>query len=177
MSKCLTASVCKQCLKSNYFLFAVGWIWLGKIALFLSPWAASLTPPFLNRHLMSETPRLSYHKHFTLTLYSVPKHSTEVYIFHLQLRVCVWSLASADHLCTRLWRVGSVSESRFTGEEMSCVNSPLTSPLPYPLLYPCKDSICVKSSGFSHAKYIWPAKTRFAVSHKATKFKNVSAVQ
>lgn len=136
---------------------------------FLSPWAASLTPPFLNRRLMSETSRLSYHKHFTLTLYSVPKHSAEVYIFHLQLRVCVWSLASADHLCTCLWRVGSVSGSRFTGEEMSCVNSPLNSPLPYPLLYPCKDSICVKSTGFSQAKYILPAKSRFAVRSQGHK--------
>lgn len=68
MSKCLAAIVCKQChrLKSNYFLFAVGWICLDEIILFLSPWAASLTPPFLNRHFMSETSRLSYHKHFTL---------------------------------------------------------------------------------------------------------------
>lgn len=121
--------------------------------LFFSPWAVPLTPPFFNRRLTSGTSRLSYHKHLNLPLYSVPKHSTEVYIFHLQLRVCVWSVASADHLCTRLWRVGSVSGSRFTGKEMSCVNSHLTSPLPYPLIYPCKDTICVKSTRFIRAKY------------------------
>lgn len=162
-----------NCLKSNYYLYSFGWIWLDNI-FFFTPWAVPLIPPFVNRRLTSETSRLSYHKHFSLPLYSVPKHSTEVYIFHLQLRVCVWSVGSASHLCTRLWWVGSVNGSRFTGEEMSCVNSHLTSPLPYPLPYPCKDTICVKSTKFSCAKYFWPAKSRFAVSHKVTKVKKVT---
>lgn len=121
---------------------------LFKSIYFVLPWTVPLTPPFFNRSLTSRISRLSYHKHLNLPLYSVPKHSTEVYIFHLQLRICVWSVASANHLCTCLWRVGLVSRSSFTGEEMSCVNSHLNSPLPYPLFYPCKDTICVKSTRF-----------------------------